>query len=193
MVELAVLLPVLALLFLGVWTAADLIADNNTVIQATQEGARYAAELGYGTYVTNGIKDPTAVDDNIIAQMLPTLNSQLTSATVTEIDIYQPDTGICGADPSFSPTGSGTLSPSTTCPPDNGAYVSGEFIDEYTVSGTTATPMNTAQYTLDKRDQTHPAESELGVRVTVKYTSPTMALFSQTDSQYTVVRLAPVE
>ncbi len=195
MVELAALLPVLVLLFLGAWTASELISDNNTATQATQEGARYAAELGNNTWVTGDSKDPTAVDDDIIAQMLPTLNSQLTNATIMEIDIYQPDSGVCSVNPSFSPTGSGSLSQGTTCPPDNGAYVSPELIDEYTVSGTTITPKsgNPDSYTLDLRDQTHPDEAELGVRVTIKYSSPTMALFSQTDSQYTVVRLAPAE
>ena len=195
MVELAALLPVLVLLFLGAWTASELISDNNTATQATQEGARYAAELGSNTWVTGDSKDPTAVDDEIIAQMLPTLNSQLTNATIMEIDIYRPDSGVCSVNPSFSPTGSGGLSPGTTCPPDNGAYVSGdgELIDQYTVSGTTITALNAAQYTLDLRKQTHPDEAELGVRVTIKYSSPTMALFSQTDSQYTVVRLAPAE
>ena len=94
MVELAALLPVLVLLFLGAWTASELISDNNTATQATQEGARYAAELGNNTWVTGDSKDPTAVDDDIIAQMLPTLNSQLTNATIMEIDIYQPDSGV---------------------------------------------------------------------------------------------------
>ncbi len=45
---------------------------------------------------------------------------------------------------------------------------------------------------LDMRGQTHPNEAELGVRVVFHYTSPTMTVFTQTDSQYSVVRLAPV-
>ena len=46
MVEMALLLPVLLLLFLGAWTAANLIDDNNAAAQATRAGARLAAELG---------------------------------------------------------------------------------------------------------------------------------------------------
>ena len=44
----ALLLPVLMLLFLGSWTAANLIDDNNAAAQATRAGARLAAELGNG-------------------------------------------------------------------------------------------------------------------------------------------------
>ena len=40
MVEMALLLPVLMLLFLGSWTAANLIDDNNAAAQATRAGAR---------------------------------------------------------------------------------------------------------------------------------------------------------
>jgi hypothetical protein len=36
MVELAILLPFMMLLFLGSWTAADLIGDNDTALQATR-------------------------------------------------------------------------------------------------------------------------------------------------------------
>jgi hypothetical protein len=43
------------------------------------------------------------------------------------------------------------------------------------------------------RLQTHPFEAELGVRLVFKYTSPTLTMFTQTDTQYTVVRLAPME
>ena len=50
MVELVVLLPLMVLLFLGGWTAAGLIGDNDTALQATRAGARYAAELGNDGY-----------------------------------------------------------------------------------------------------------------------------------------------
>ena len=48
MVEMAMLLPVLMLIFLGAWTAANLIDDNDAAAQATRAGARLAAELGNG-------------------------------------------------------------------------------------------------------------------------------------------------
>ena len=200
MVEMALLLPVLMLLFLGSWTAANLIDDNNASAQATRAGARLAAELGNGGYPTETLaacqtsaKDPCQVDRDIIDQVLPIVSPQLTNAKVIEIDIYQPS-GCLGTTP-FS---------SGSCPPNNGAYCTtpspngytpvcpaGELLDQYTVTGATATLVGTAQYTLDLRNQTHPNEAELGVRLVFTYTSPTMTFFTQTDAQYTVMRLAP--
>jgi TadE-like protein len=200
MVEMAMLLPVLLLLFLGAWTAANLIDDNNAAAQATRAGARLAAELGNGGYPTATLAacqasqaDPCQVDKDIIDQVLPIVSPQLTNAKVIEIDIYQPS-GCTGITP-FS---------SGSCPPNNGAYCTtpapnlwtsvcpvGELLDQYTVTGATATLVGTAQYTLDRRGQTHPNESELGVRLVFKYTSPALTFFTQTDTQYTVMRLAP--
>jgi Flp pilus assembly protein TadG len=201
MVEMAMLLPVLLLLFLGAWTAANLIDDNNAGAQATRAGARLAAELGNGGYPNETLAacqattaDPCQIDKDIIDQVIPIVSPQLTNAKIIEIDIYQPS-GCTG----ITPYSSGT------CPPNNGAYCTSAFsnsytpvctgvtelIDKYTVTGTTATLSGTAGYTLALRDVTHPNESELGVRLVFTYTSPALTFFSQTDSQYTVMRLAP--
>ncbi len=180
LVELAILFPVMVVLFLGAWTAADLVADNNTAIQAAQEGARYAAELGDGSTLGTGVT-VNQVDTAIIEQMLPVLHSQFTNAVINEIDIYRP--GGSGNDCTFG---------NSNCPPDNGAYIPGDPIDQWPISGTAiGTP--TLSYPLTLRDQLHPFELELGVRVKFTYTSPTMSVFTQTDYQYTVVRLAPEE
>ena len=200
MVEMALLLPVLLLLFLGAWTAANLIDDNNAAAQATRAGARLAAELGNGGYPTATLaacqalqSDPCQIDKDIIDQVLPIVSPQLTNAKVIEIDIYQPS-GCTGTTP-FS---------SGSCPPNNGAYCTSSFvnsytpicagvtelIDKYSVSGVTYSFVS-ANFTLDLRGQTHPNESELGVRLVFTYTSPTLAFFTQTDTQYTVMRLAP--
>jgi Flp pilus assembly protein TadG len=190
MVEMALLLPVLLLLFLGAWTAANLIDDNNAAAQATRAGARLAAELGNGSGLTQ-----TQVDADIIDQVLPIVKPQLTNAQVTEIDIYEPS-GCTGTTP-FN---------SGTCPPNNGAYCTSAFvnawtpvcsgvtepIDVYSVTNYVATyPCTTCSYTLALRLQAHPNETELGVRLVFKYTSPTMTFFTQTDTQYTVMRLTP--
>jgi Flp pilus assembly protein TadG len=76
MVEVALLLPVLMLLFLGVWTGANLISDNNAASQATRAGARLGAELGNGGYGNSALaacqggqaKNPCQVDQEIIGQ-----------------------------------------------------------------------------------------------------------------------------
>lgn len=178
MVEMAMLLPVLMLLFLGAWTAANLIDDNDAAAQATRAGARLAAELGNGASL--GLTQ-AQLDRDIIDQVLPIVKPQLTNAQVTEIDIYEPN-GCTGITP-FS---------SGTCPPNNGAYTAGEPIDIYSVTNYVATfPCTTCTYTAALRLQTHPNEAELGVRLVFTYTSPTLSFFTQTDSQYTVMRLTP--
>lgn len=178
MVEMAMLLPVLMLIFLGAWTAANLIDDNDAAAQATRAGARLAAELGSGASL--GLTQQQ-VDRDIIDQVLPIVKPQLTNAQVSEIDIYQPN-GCTGTTPFVS----------GTCPPNNGAYTAGEPIDVYSVTNYTASyPCTTCSYTLALRLQTHPSEAELGVRLVFTYTSPTLSFFTQTNSQYTVMRLVP--
>jgi Flp pilus assembly protein TadG len=178
MVEMALLLPVLMLLFLGSWTAANLIDDNNAAAQATRAGARLGAELGNGASL--GLTQ-NQIDTDILDQVYPIVSPQLTNAKVTEIDIYQPS-GCIGTTP-FVPG---------SCPPNNGAYTAGELIDTYTVSGgVVSSTCGTCTFTLANRSQVHPSEAELGVRLVFKYTSPALTFFTQTDSQYTVMRLAP--
>ena len=178
MVEMALLLPVLMLLFLGSWTAANLIDDNNAAAQATRAGARLGAELGNGASL--GLTQ-NQIDTDILDQVYPIVSPQLTNAKVTEIDIYQPS-GCIGPTP-FVPG---------SCPPNNGAYTAGELIDTYTVSGgVVSSTCGTCTFTLANRSQVHPSEAELGVRLVFKYTSPALTFFTQTDSQYTVMRLAP--
>jgi hypothetical protein len=194
MVELAIILPFMMLLFLGSWTAADLIGDNDTALQATRTGARYAAELGNSlpgeqdtATICVGTSDPDTctVDQDIISQMLPVVNGSMPNAVVSEIDIYQP--GGSGNDCTFGVAG---------CPP-SGAYQSSAPADPVDIYGISANAVSslpaTYGYPLDQRSETHPFEAELGVRITFTYTSPTLSLFTQTDHQYTVVRLAPTE
>jgi len=85
MVEMALLLPVLMLLFLGSWTAANLIDDNNAAAQATRAGARLGAELGNGSVL--GLTQ-NQIDNDILDQVYPIVSPQLTNAKVTEIARY---------------------------------------------------------------------------------------------------------
>jgi hypothetical protein len=207
MVELAIILPLMMLLFLGSWTATDLIADNDTALQATRAGARYAAELGdtpptvtAANCAISLTNDPETcqVDMDIISQMLPIVNGKMPNAVVKEIDIYEPSGGGGVGNPGCTTFSAGT------CPPNNGAYSStfNEPINIYSVSGTTVTAPTTYPlscsptpidcYTLGLRNQTPPDEAELGVRIVFAYTSPTLRMFTWTaDTQYTVVRLSP--
>ncbi len=195
MVEFAIVVPVMVVLFLGGWTAADLIGDNDTALQATRAGARYAAELGNDGYPTvvaacqSGLNtNPCAADQAIIQQMVPIFTGTMPNAVVQEIAIYEPTS--CTNGGLFA---TGTPYTSGGCPPNNGAYTAGEPIDVYQLVGGAWTLQGTAGYTLDLRVQIHPNEAELGVLVQFKYTSPTLSMFTQTETRYTVVRLAPVE
>lgn len=199
MVEMAIIVPMMMVLFLGGWTASDLIGANDTALQATRAGARYGAELGdIAPGAINASCSATnspatcQVDEDIIDQMLPIVTGKMPNAVVNEIDIYEPSGGNCGT---FA---------AGTCPPNNGAYSTGEPINVYAINGTTITPPTYNNnptcptqpldcYTLTQRTQAHPDESELGVRILFTYTSPTLKMFSQQDIQYTVVRLAPQE
>ena len=97
MVELAILLPVLMIIFLGSWTAAAWIGDNDTALQADGR-ARYAAELGGATPASvtfancnvapaSSSPDTCQVDVNIVQEVLPILNTNMPNAVVSEIDI----------------------------------------------------------------------------------------------------------
>jgi hypothetical protein len=183
LVEFALVVPVLMLLFLGVYTAADLSGAKETVGHASREGVRIAAEIGNNGYRTGSSAtagcqtastDPCIVDNEILKAMLPILSQQLSHAAVAEIDVYQP--APCTGGP---------------CPPDNGAWQSGDLIDQYNPDGTimTGSPQS---YTLDRRTQIHPNEASVGVRIKFHYTSPTLRMFTMDVSEYAVVRLAPL-
>ena len=114
MVEMALLLPVLMLLFLGAWTAANLIDDNNAAGQATRAGRppwRRARQWIERCGLTQA-----QIDRDILDQVYPIVSPQLTNAKVTEIDIYQPS-GCTGTTPFAA----------GTCPPNNGAYCTSAF------------------------------------------------------------------
>ena len=163
--ETAVVLPVIVLLVLGVWNASGLIAAQNQATQASQAGARVAAELGNDN---NAPPDPTAVDQKIVATAVTTMKGAAFTA-VTQVDIYQP------------------INPSTS-----GVEQPGDLIDSYEPDGT---PIGSPQYTLDLRSQAPLSEQYVGVKVYFTYTSPAplLSFFSGQKSAYTVMQFPPVE
>jgi Flp pilus assembly protein TadG len=99
-IEMALVLPVLLFIFLGAWTAAALIGNQDGAAQAAGNAARVAASLGDDGYVAGdstipsgscqlSTVDPCAVDNAVLAAMAPEL-SQLKNSTVNEIFIYEP-------------------------------------------------------------------------------------------------------
>ena len=126
------------------------------------------------------------MDVDIIEQMLPILSTNFPNATTQYVYIYEPTA--C--------TNGGTFSVTTgsACPPDNGAYTAGEPVDIYQISGVNIVPNGTPTNPVSDRTIVHPDESELGVSLIFKYTSPTLSMINiPQDTQYTVVRLEPGE
>lgn len=207
-IEMALVLPVLLLMFLGAWTAAALIGNQDSVAQATGAGARVAASLGDDEYVAaatsysgcqQSATDACAVDAAVLAAMTPAL-SQLSNSTVTRIDIYEP--GSC------LPNSGGVLP--SSCPTTDGALQSGNPLDdEYLKCGSTWTLVDgvgrtgaagtcpssgkegTAPYTLADRVEVAPDEQAIAVQVTFKFTAPGLTFFTQTDTKYTAISLPP--
>ena len=204
MIEFALVLPVMLALFIGVSTTANFLADRQVVGQAARAGARLAAEDGNAGYTPTGSPtascqgsntDPCQVDQEVINNVLTVVASLSASSIITEIDIYEPcaypgqacsssspDTEIC----SYSASGL------------SGSLQSGDPVDVFVPNGSGGfklqEPGGDSEYTLNLRDQNHPNESPVGVRVVSTFTSPTpMTLFNSTTSQYATMCMAPKE
>jgi hypothetical protein len=215
-IELVLILPVMLVMFLGVWSGAELIGNNEAASQVTGYGARLGASLGNDGYVAgqstesgcqHAANDPCIVDNAMIAAIVPAMENELPSAQLFQIDIYQPDT----ATTTCLPNSSGVL-PSSCSKVTNGALYSGDPDDEYRACLGSWTAVSSwelvnsgggqnkscpgstsavAQYTLDQRIQNHPDEQAIGIQVTFQFSSPGLKLFTQTDTQYTAISLPP--
>ncbi|MGA8427168.1 MAG: TadE/TadG family type IV pilus assembly protein [Candidatus Dormiibacterota bacterium] len=210
-VELAVVFPLFFFVLLGVWTAAALIANQDGAAQASDYGARIAAEVGNSCGEVAGslsctevsgscqqnAEDPCAVDGEIVSSMLPALD-QLSNSTPEEIWIYEPA--------SCQPNSSGVLpscpastdgGPSTAVLSDNYEYCSKTSTWElqngtgHTGTAPCWTNAGVGPYLLDDRTQTIDDEEAIGVAVSFKFTAPGLTFFSQTDSTYSDITFPP--
>jgi len=196
-VEFCFVLPVLLLMFMGVYTGGSAISDMNVAGQATRAGARLAAETGNYGYGTSealsapcmgaSLKNPCAVDQDIITSVLTVTKSMRNVSSFDEIDVYDP----CGA------TGSCTAA-THLC--SDSANVSGKYqagvnpVDVYKLVGGVWTLQGAAGYTLDLRSQSHPNEQAVGVRLVYHFqASAPIAFFNVQASQYTAMCFAPTE
>lgn len=199
MAELALILPVIAILFIGVATTATFLSDGQVAGQAVRAGARLAAEDGNGNYGTGttgcqltglGAKDPCIIDDQVIQTVLTTAGN-LYDATLNEIDIYEP----CAFPGQTSCTGA-TEACTYKNTSLNGSLQPGDPVDVFTPNGSGGFSLNEpgtdTEYTLDLRNQTHPAEAPIGVKLvyTFRATDP-MTFFNFQTSQYATMCLAP--
>lgn len=205
MIEFALVLPVMLALFIGVSTTANFLADRQVVGQAARAGARLAAEDGNAGYTASGPAtaacqggtntNPCQVDQEVINNVLAVVASLSASSVITEIDIYEP----C-AYPGQACSGSGpdTEVCSYSASGLSGSVQSGDPVDVYVPNGSGGfklqEPGGDTEYTLNLRDQQHPDELPVGVRVVSKFTSPTpLTMFNSTTSQYATMCMAPEE
>lgn len=162
--EMAVVIPVLFFLLMGGFDATIMIADRVTAGSAVRQAARLAAELG-GTQ-TNPGATTSEIDLQIVHDALAVARS-LTSASVTEIDVYAPSQ------------------------PD-GVYRPGDPVDQYLISGGAISP-GTQTFPIQNRLQIPPTETSIGVRLVWNY-SPPAGIFPKNMQivEYAVMKAAPV-
>jgi Flp pilus assembly protein TadG len=196
-VEFCLVLPVLLLMFMGVYTAGSAISDMDIAGQATRAGARLGAETGNYGYGTSAaltapcmgasLTNPCAVDQDIVTSVVTVTKSMKNVSSFDEIDIYDP----CGY--------SGPCTAATHLCSD-AANVSGKYqagvnpVDVYKLVSGTWTLQGAAGYPLALRSQSHPNEQAVGVRLVYHFqASAPIAFFNAQATQYTTMCFAPTE
>jgi Flp pilus assembly protein TadG len=162
-VEMTLIIPFLFILLLGAFNTTILISDKLMAGYTVRQGARLAAELG-GLQTNPGVPQ-SQIDQRIVRNVLA-VASGMRYATVTEIDIYQ----------ASSP---------------GGFYQVGNLVDQFDGAGNPLAG-GSQTFTLDKRVQSPPTETPIGVRLVWKFTSPTSNGAAVTFMDYAVMTAAPV-
>jgi TadE-like protein len=177
LVETAVVIAVLLGMLTGVYAVSQFASDQNTAGTATRAGARLAAELGNNNY-TGGVTaacqgvDPTnpcGVDRQIVQVVCQIALTMPFVSSVDEVDIYLPTQS-------------------------NGQRLGTDLVERYQscTAGTAPLGATASWYTLDKRNQTHPVETFIGVSVTYHYKSPTPVFpLNAVPTVYTVIQMSP--
>ena len=162
--EMAVVIPVLFFLLMGGFDATVMIADRVTGGFAVRQAARLAAELGGSQ--TNPSATTAQIDMQIVRNALAVARG-LTSATVTEIDIYAPSQA-------------------------DGTYRSGDPVDQYFINGGAVSP-GTQTFPIQNRNQTPPNETSIGVRLVWTY-APPAGIFPRNMRivEYAVMKASPI-
>jgi Flp pilus assembly protein TadG len=162
-VEFAIVMPALIFFVYGAFVVETIMVDQMTAGYAVRQGARLATELG-GLKTNPAPATQSSIDQKIVRNVLAVTRT-MPSASVQEIDIYS----VTSAD--------GTLQ-------------SGDFQDQFNGSGTA---LSTQTFSLDKRVQTPPVETSIGVRLAWRYTPPGGSGFAVYNAViFAVMRASPV-
>lgn len=162
--EMAVVIPVLMFLLMGGFDATVMISDKITAGYAVRQGARLASEIGGSQTNPNAT---TAQIDHQIVRNVMAVTKGLTSAQVTEIDIYLPSKA-------------------------DGTYTPGDPIDQYFINAGSIN-QGTVTFPIQNRNQTPPNETSIAVRVLWRY-APPAGIFpsNMLITDYAVMKAAPV-
>src|ERR1700680_1608561 len=188
LVEFCFILPILLLMFAGVYTAGSFISDMDIAGQATRAGARLGAEVANYGYGTPGAQtaacmgasttNPCAVDQDIITSVVTIAKGMSNVTSFDEIDIYNP----CAA---------GGTCPGAASLCSDPSNISGKYVavvdpaDVYKLQSGTWTLQGTAGYTLDKRTQNHPNELAIGIRLVFHFQAAApITFFNVQTAQY---------
>ncbi|HYM50603.1 MAG TPA: TadE family protein [Candidatus Limnocylindrales bacterium] len=163
LVELALTIPLIGVLLMGGFDVTMMISDRLAAAYAVRQGARLAAELG-GLQTNPGVSQAT-IDKKIVRNVLAVTN-RMAYGTINEVDIY------LASQP-------------------GGVYQAGDPIDQWDGSGNPLAG-GLMTFTLDKRVQTPPIETSIGVRLLWTYTIPTGNLATMNLNDFTVMKAAPV-
>jgi Flp pilus assembly protein TadG len=162
-VEFAIVTPALIFFVFGAFVTETIMVDQMTAGYAVRQGTRLATELG-GLKTNPAPATQASVDQKIVRNILAVTRT-MPSAIVQEIDIY----AVTSAD---------------------GKLQAGDFQDQFNGSGTA---LSTQTFSLDKRIQTPPNETSIGVRLAWRYTPPGGSGFAVYNSViYSVMRASPV-
>src|SRR3984893_7290031 len=163
LVELAVTIPVMAVLLLGGFDCTMLVWDKLVAGYASRQGVRLASELGGRQ--TNPTATQAAIDQKIVRNVLA-VTKTWGYGTLLELDIY----GATRTD---------------------GVMQGSDYQDHFDAK---RKPLGGGlqTLTLERRYQTPPDETAIGVRLVWRFTVPAGSFGNMTFTEYSVMQVAPV-
>ncbi|HEY0493716.1 MAG TPA: TadE/TadG family type IV pilus assembly protein [Candidatus Dormibacteraeota bacterium] len=163
LVELALTIPVMAILLLGGFDCTMLVWDKLVAGYAVRQGARLASELGGRQ--TNPTATQANIDKKIVRNVLA-VTSSWAYGTLQELDIYN-----------------------ATSP--DGVMQAGDYRDQFDGNGN---PLNGGQqtFTLERRTQSPPNESAVGIRLVWRFTVPAGSFGNMQFTEFAVMKMSPV-
>ncbi|HEV2012328.1 MAG TPA: TadE/TadG family type IV pilus assembly protein [Candidatus Dormibacteraeota bacterium] len=161
LVELAITIPIMAVLLLGGFDCTMLVWDKLVAGYAVRQGTRLASELGGRQ--TNPTATQADIDKKIVRNVLA-VTKTWGYGTLLELDIY----GATRTD---------------------GVMQGTDYQDQFDGSGN---PLAVQTLTLERRYQTPPDETAIGVRLLWRFTVPAGSFGNMNFTEYAVMKVAPV-